>query len=158
MLLFSHPVKSNSFATPWNGLFEVRILEWVAFPSPGYLPNPGIEPKSPALQVDSLPLSHQGSPQDTNVHLFSQKSLCLQTHQFEFSTADTSVWIQYLLHQRPGWEILQDTDSKGHDSLVGTSRLALQIPQMPWGVSSKHRSCGLVLQPRAGKLRACSKG
>ena len=31
----------------------------------GDLPDPGIEPKSPvapALQVDSLPLSHQGSP------------------------------------------------------------------------------------------------
>ena len=25
------------------------------FPSPGDLPNPGIEPRSPALQVDSLP-------------------------------------------------------------------------------------------------------
>ena len=25
------------------------------FPSPGDLPNPGIEPGSPALQVDSLP-------------------------------------------------------------------------------------------------------
>ena len=31
------------------------------FPSPGDLPGPRIEP-SPALQVDSLPLSHQGSP------------------------------------------------------------------------------------------------
>ena len=30
--------------------------EWVAFPfSRGNLPNPGIEPRSPALQVDSLP-------------------------------------------------------------------------------------------------------
>jgi len=35
----------------WSGL---------PFPSPGDLPNPGIELKSPALQVDSLPLSHQG--------------------------------------------------------------------------------------------------
>ena len=25
------------------------------FPSPGDLPNPGMEPRSPALQVDSLP-------------------------------------------------------------------------------------------------------
>ena len=25
------------------------------FPSPGYLPNPGIEPRSPALQADALP-------------------------------------------------------------------------------------------------------
>ena len=31
------------------------------FPSPGHLPDPGIEPASPALQADSLPLSHQGS-------------------------------------------------------------------------------------------------
>ena len=30
-------------------------LEWVAFPSPGDLPNPGIKPRSPALQADSLP-------------------------------------------------------------------------------------------------------
>ena len=30
---------------------------WIGlpFPSPGYLPNPGIEPSSPALQADSLP-------------------------------------------------------------------------------------------------------
>ena len=39
----------------WRGL---------PFPSPGYLPDPGIEPSSrvaPALQANSLPLSHQGS-------------------------------------------------------------------------------------------------
>ena len=37
----------------WNGLL---------FPSPGDLPHPGIKPKSPALQMDSLLLSCQGSP------------------------------------------------------------------------------------------------
>ena len=31
-------------------------------PSSGDLPNPGIEPGSPALQAGSLLLSHQGSP------------------------------------------------------------------------------------------------
>ena len=31
------------------------------FPSPGDLPDPGMEPMFPALQADSLPLSHQGS-------------------------------------------------------------------------------------------------
>ena len=30
------------------------------FPSPGNLPNPGIEPGSPALQADSLPTELQG--------------------------------------------------------------------------------------------------
>ena len=29
-------------------------------PLPGNLPDPGIKPPSPALQADSLPLSHQG--------------------------------------------------------------------------------------------------
>ena len=34
------------------GIFQGRILEWVVVPSPGDLPNPGIEPRSPALQAD----------------------------------------------------------------------------------------------------------
>ena len=32
------------------------------FPSPGDLPKPGIEPRSPALQVDSLPSEPPGKP------------------------------------------------------------------------------------------------
>ena len=37
----------------WNGL---------SFPSPEDLPDPGIEPRSPALQAGSLSLELQGSP------------------------------------------------------------------------------------------------
>ena len=37
----------------WNG--------W-SFPSPGHLPDAGIEPGSPALQVDSLPSELRGKP------------------------------------------------------------------------------------------------
>ena len=37
-----------------HGILQARILEWVALPSPGDLPDPGIKPGSPALQVDSL--------------------------------------------------------------------------------------------------------
>ena len=37
----------------WNGLL---------FPSPGDNPDPGIETKSPALQVDSLPSEPPGKP------------------------------------------------------------------------------------------------
>ena len=32
------------------------------FPSPGDLPNPGIEPTSPTLRADSLPAEPQGKP------------------------------------------------------------------------------------------------
>ena len=46
------------FVTQWtvalpvssvHGIFQARILEWVAISSPGDLPDPGIEPGSPAL-------------------------------------------------------------------------------------------------------------
>ena len=37
-----------------NGVLQPRILEWVPFPSPGDLPDTGIEPGSPALQADSF--------------------------------------------------------------------------------------------------------
>ena len=33
-------------------------LSGLPFPSPGDLPNPWVEPAFPALQVNSLPLSH----------------------------------------------------------------------------------------------------
>ena len=40
------------------------------FPSPGPLSNPGIEPRSPALPVDSLPAEPQGKPKYAfNMHL-----------------------------------------------------------------------------------------
>ena len=44
-----------------HGILQARILKWVAFPFSGDLPNPGIEPRSPALQADSLP----AEPQET---------------------------------------------------------------------------------------------
>ena len=54
-------------------IFQARILEWVAFPSPGDLSEPGIEPGAPAmssaLQVSSLLLSHQGSPSLSCINL-----------------------------------------------------------------------------------------
>ena len=43
-----------------HGIFQVRILEWVAFPFSGDLPNPGIKPRSPTLQADSLPSEPPG--------------------------------------------------------------------------------------------------
>ena len=60
----SHSVVSDSLRLyPWtiqiHGILQARILP---FPSPGDLPNPGIEPRSPALQADSLPTEPPGKP------------------------------------------------------------------------------------------------
>ena len=38
-----------------HGIFQVRVLEWVAISFSTDLPNPGIEPGSPTLQADILP-------------------------------------------------------------------------------------------------------
>ena len=65
-------VKVKLFATPWTVAYQAplsmefsRQEYWSGwpFPSPGYLPNLGIEPGSPALQADTYHLSHQGSLQ-----------------------------------------------------------------------------------------------
>ena len=50
-----------------HGILQARILEWVTFPSPGDLPNPGIELRSPTLQADSLSDEPQGKRKNTGV-------------------------------------------------------------------------------------------
>ena len=65
------------FETPWTvarqtplsvGILQAGIMEWVAIPPPpGDLPNPEIEPRSPTLQVDSLPSELPGKPKNNGV-------------------------------------------------------------------------------------------
>ena len=43
-------------------ILQARILEWVAVPFSRGSSQSRDGPRSPALQADSLPLSHQGSP------------------------------------------------------------------------------------------------
>ena len=45
-----------------HGILQARILELVPFPSPGDLPDSGIEPGSPTLQAYSLPSEPPGKP------------------------------------------------------------------------------------------------
>ena len=61
------------FATPWTVAYQAplsmefsRQEYWsgLPFPSPGYLPDPGIEPGSPTLQADALPSEPPGKPID----------------------------------------------------------------------------------------------
>ena len=63
-------------ATPWTvacqllcprGFSREEYWNGLPCPSPGDLPNPGIEPRSPALQVDSLPAEPPGEPKNTGV-------------------------------------------------------------------------------------------
>ena len=46
-------------------ILQARILEWVASLSPEDLPNPDIEPRSPAMQADFSPAKLQGKAKNT---------------------------------------------------------------------------------------------
>ena len=48
-------VAHHPWAPPSMGFSRQEYWSGLPFPSPGALPNPGIEPGSPALQADSLP-------------------------------------------------------------------------------------------------------
>ena len=92
------------FATPWTiayqgpqsmGCSRQEYWSGLPFPSPGDLPDPGIEPRSPALQADALPLSYQGSPKETpnlRMSLFYKYIIqCIQrSFSFTFKTQDLS--------------------------------------------------------------------
>ena len=63
----------SDFETPWTVACQAPLFMgfsrqeyWIGlpFPSPGDLPDPGIEPRSPALQVDSLPTELQSILED----------------------------------------------------------------------------------------------
>ena len=45
-----------------HGILQARILKWVAIPFSGDLCDPGVEPRSPTLQTDSLPTELRGKP------------------------------------------------------------------------------------------------
>ena len=48
------PVDCSPSGSSVRVILQAEILEWVAIPSPGDLPNPGIDPRYPSLQADTL--------------------------------------------------------------------------------------------------------
>ena len=72
------PMDSTLPGSSVHGILQARILAWVAFPSPGDLPNPGTEARSPALQADSLPTELKEAP-------------CYQSSRGEFATTEVDI-------------------------------------------------------------------
>ena len=88
---------------PWPVALQVPLSRraprqeyWIglSLPSPGDLPDPGIEPRSPALQTDSLLTEVQGNPSSqvfTTIN-FSLSSTSTVSHTFWYPS-----WYQYLI-------------------------------------------------------------
>ena len=56
-------------APPSMGFSRQEYWSGLPFPSPGDLPDPGIEPRSPALQADALTSEPPGKPMYRHKHL-----------------------------------------------------------------------------------------
>ena len=70
-----------------HGILQARILEWVAIPFSGDLSNLEIEPRSPTLQVDSLPAEPPGKTKNTGVG-----SLTLLQQIFPNQESNCGLW------------------------------------------------------------------
>ena len=92
-LTLCDPIDSSPPGSPVPGVLQARTLEWVAisfsnawkwkvkvlqFPYPGDLSNPGVKPRSPALQTDSLLTELWGSESENESH--SVVTNCLWPH------------------------------------------------------------------------------
>ena len=59
--VISDSLQPHGLYSPWNSLGQNTGVG-KPFPSPGDLPNPGIELRTPTLQADSLPAEPLGKP------------------------------------------------------------------------------------------------
>ena len=65
-----HGLQPIRLLCPW-GFSRKKNWSGLPCPPPGDLPNPGMESRSPTLQVDSLPTEPPGKPKDTGVDSLS---------------------------------------------------------------------------------------
>ena len=104
----SHLVMFDSLGThrrysPWNspgqntGVGSFSLLQ-------GNLPNPGIEPRSPTLQADSLPAQPQGKPKNTGVGRLSLLQGIIPTQESNRGLLHCR-WILYQLNNIPQHKI-----------------------------------------------------
>ena len=85
-----------------HGILQARILEWVVVPFSRGSSQPRFEPRSPALQADSLPAEPQGKPKNTGVGSLSLLQGIFPTQELNQGLLDCR-WILYQLnHQGSG--------------------------------------------------------
>ena len=119
-----------------------RLKYWSGqpFPSPGDLPNLGIEPRSPTLQVDSLPAEPQGKPKNTGVGSLSFLQWIFLTQESNWGLLHCR-WILYQLSYKgaqeywSGQSILSPVDLPDPGIELGSP--ALQANSLPPELSGK---------------------
>ena len=108
---------------PVHGILQARNWSGLPCPSPGDLPNPGIEPRSPALQADSLPAELPGKSKRMSICMYvcmyiyiyiNTESLCCTTkltQHYKSTTIRKERERETLPEFLAGWEYLGPSDS-----------------------------------------------
>ena len=123
----SCPTLCNPVDYTVHGILQPEYWSGQPFPSSGYLPNPGMEPRSPALQADSLPAEPPRKAKNTGMG-------SLSLLQGIFPTQESN---QGLLHCRQILYQLSYQGSPSH-SVVSDS---LQ-PHGPWNSPGQNTGVG----------------
>ena len=113
-----HPTLWDSIV---HGILQTKILEMVAFPfsrESSDLPNPGIEPMSPALQAHSLPAKPQEKPQNTEVGSLSLLQWIFLTQELNWGLLHCRRILYQLSYQSPALHVdFSPTELSGKPNL-----------------------------------------
>ena len=129
------------FASPWTiQSMEFSKSEYWSrqpFPSPGDLPNPGNEPRSPILQADSLPAEPQGKPNNTEVGSLSLLQWIFPTQELNWG----------LLHCR--WILYQLSYQGNPFQTKGNPNPKWKVPEPFGGLEIEKEPCAVVAQSQS---------
>ena len=133
-----------------HGILQAMILERIAFPVSRGFANPRIEPRSLALQGDSLLVEPQGKPKNTGVgslSLLQQIFLTQESNQSLLHCRQIFYQLSYQGRRKlKFWEI--KGSAWGHTSENGTAnpdclmRMALPSPSFPTLKREKRKMTG----------------
>ena len=101
-----------------------KYLSGLLFPSPGHLPDPEIEPGSPALQADSLLPESRGKTIVNSCYTFPK-------------TCARDTWMRRRMEGRTGKQACS-----GKESLPGASLVALTVENLPAMWENRVQSLG----------------
>ena len=145
-----NPMDCSPPGSSVHGILQARISR-IGLPCPplGNLPNPGIEPISPALQADSLPLSHQEAQAIilTRDNLTGGRQVCevetLGTPSLVFLRSLASCPLQMSTTRSQGprsplilvHRVQPPRHMAGQSVMKGTNRSSLTLSQCFWELS-----------------------
>ena len=139
------PIDHSPPGSSVHGILQARRWSGFPCPPPGDLPDPGMERASPALQANSLPLSHRESPNKHTVP--TNQNRCLLSHW----DGDTEAlpWPDFTLPVAEQWGypgvLGAHGGHAGHWLFTKLFEILWPLVQLYWSVMVGHHTCPLDL-------------